>query len=131
MSVPAELSLLRRNDQYRIRFRPVREIRDSFRLCGEYAPNNNSLILPLAGKPVLAEIVWKPGQEKTVTVGETGISAVAGSSGMLLLADRGIIEYWLDDGLVYGAVETDMEILSGRMEISSGTESVRVFEYCG
>ena len=130
MSVPAELSLFRKNSQYRIRFRPVRELWDSFRLCREYTATDSSLSIPLTGKPVIVEIVWKPGQEKTVAVGETRIVAGTGNDRMLLLADCGIIEYWADAGLIYGAVETDMDHLSGWMEIHPGTESIRVFEYC-
>ena len=84
----------------------------------------------MTGKPVIAEIIWKPGREKTVTAGKTVISAGAETDRMLLLVDHGIIEYWVDDGLVYGAVETDMDILSGRMEIRPGAESIRIFEYC-
>ena len=130
MSVPAELSLYRQNGRYRIRFRTVRELWDSFRLCREYSATDSSLILPLSGKPVIVKAVWKPGQEKTVEIGGNRISAGTESSEMILLADRGIIEYWSDDGLIYGAVETDPDILSGRMEIHSGAESVQVFEYC-
>ena len=48
---------------------------------------------------------------------------------MLLLADHGIIEYWADDGLIYGAVEADPDIMSGWIEIHSATESIQVFEY--
>ena len=130
MSVPAELSLFSESDRYRIRFQPVRELWDSFRLCHEYSSDNNSRILPLTGKPVMAEIVGKPGQGKTVAIGETRISTSAGDDRILLLADHGIIEYWSGDGVVYGAVETDMNTLSDRMEIHSGTESIRIFEYC-
>jgi sucrose-6-phosphate hydrolase SacC (GH32 family) len=130
LSVPAELSLFGQNGRYRIRFRPVRELWDSFRVCREYSPNGNSLILPLTGKPVIAEIIWKPGQEKTVTIGKTGINTGAETDRMLLLVDHGILEYWTNDGLVCGAVETDMDVLSDRMEIRSGAESIRIFEYC-
>ena len=129
MSLPAELSLFRQNGRYRICFRPVRELWDCFRLCHEYTATDSSLILPLAGKPVIVKMVWKPGQEKTVTVGGRRIIAGAENSKLLLLIDRGIIEYWMEDGLFYGAVESDPDILSDQMEIHSGAETVQVFEY--
>ena len=129
MSLPAELSLFRQNDRYRICFRPVRELWDCFRLCHEYTATDSSLILPLAGKPVIVKMVWKPGQEKTVTVGGRRITVGAENSKLLLLIDHGIIEYWMEDGLFYGAVESDPDILSDQMEIHSGTETVQVFEY--
>ena len=130
MSVPAELSLIRQNDQYRICFRPVRELWDSFRLRCEYASTDSSVILPLEGKPIAAEIIWKPGQEKTVTIGGSMIRVGTENTKLILLADQGIIEYWFDDGMVYGAMETETELLTGRMEIHSGAESVRIYEYC-
>ncbi len=129
MSVPAELSLVRQKDIYRIRFRPVRELWNSFTLRREYTATDSGLILPLTGKPAIMEITWKPGQEKAISVGETEITAAAENSKLLLLIDRGIIEYWMDDGLVYGAVEAAPELLSGRVEIHSAAESVQVFEY--
>jgi len=129
MSVPAELSLFRQNDQYRIRFQPVRGLWDCFRLRHKYPATDSSLILPLTGKPILVEIIWKPGQKKTVIFGKTRISASTENDRMLLLADHGIIEYWADDGMIYGAVEADPDILSGWMEIHSATESIQVSEF--
>ena len=89
------------------------------------------LVLYLSPQVVIRENieVREPGQEKTVAFGEARISACAGDDRILLLADHGIIEYWSGGGMVYGAVETDMNILSDRMEIHSGTESIRIFEY--
>ena len=130
MSLPAELTLLRQESGYRVRLRPVRALWDHFTLSRSFSPSPSPLRLPLAGRPVLLEAAWEPGREKTVLAGGQRIPvSAAGGEPVLFLLDHGILEYWGEDGLVWGAVETDASGLSGSLELSPGTAGVRLYDY--
>ena len=129
MSVPSELSLVKQEDGYRIRFLPVREIRTYFSLNNVYTPEPFGVTIQPAGKPVALKTSWLPGKTKEITAGGKTIRVRAKSNEVLFIADHGIIEYWADDGLIYGAVEVDEDVLFHRISLNSGISKVEMLTY--
>ncbi len=121
MSFPAELSLLRTEAGYRLRFQPVREIWDRFVYTGTD--------LSCSGRPVLLKVSWKPGQAREITVGGQVVRVNARGGEALFILDHGIVEYWADDGLICGAVETAEGALSDPSGIRTGGAEVEFFEF--
>lgn len=130
LSVPSELSLVRLEDGYRIRFMPVRELRPCFRIAAEQGPADG-LNLPLAGRPVLLELSFSgdPDRERQILIGGQAVSLPAGCAGAEILIDHGIAEYWADGGLRYGATEIGGDALGGRIEASFPVLSARLYEF--
>ena len=126
MSVPSELSLIKQGNDYRIRFQPVREIRSHFRLNNEYTPEPDGITFQLSGEPVALKTSWQPGNAKEITAGGKTIRVRAKSKEVLFIADHGMIEYWADDGLIYGAVEVDEDILFHQISLKSGVSKVEM-----
>lgn len=129
MSIPNELTLVRTDHGLRIRFQPVREIWNCFKKREELLPAAGTASLPLHGKPAIAEITWEPGWEKKVVIGNNSIPIRATGNEVLLLIDHGIIEFWADDGTVYGAAETDQDALDGCLAFEC-VRKVISYEYC-
>ncbi len=129
MSVPSELSLVKQTDGYRIRFRPVREIRDRLSLCNEYTSESDGIIIRLSGKPVALKTRWQPGQTKEITAGGKTICIQAKNDEVLFIIDHGMIEYWAEDGVVYGCVEVDEKVLFHQIFIQTGVSKVEMFEF--
>ena len=128
MSIPAELSLVKQGDSWKMCFRPVRELWKRFSESQEYTVRDGKAAIPMGGRPVVAVINWKPGEAHTVKVGTAEIDAGEPAQPLTLIVDNGIVEYFGDGGTVYGAVEVGENVLSGDITVCSGAESIRVFE---
>ena len=128
MSVPSELSLIKQEDGYRMRFRPVSELRSRFSPCNEYTSESEGIVIQPSGKPVILKTSWQPGQTKEITAGGKAIHVQAKSDEVLFIVDHGIIEYWADSGLIYGAAEVDEDVLIHPISVQSGVRKVEMFE---
>ena len=117
---------IKQGNDYRIRFQPVREIRSHFRLNNEYTPEPDGITFQLSGEPVALKTSWQPGNAKEITAGGKTIRVRAKSKEVLFIADHGMIEYWADDGLIYGAVEVDEDILFHQISLKSGVSKVEM-----
>lgn len=131
MSVPSELSLVRRDGSCRIRFRPAGELRDRFAQCRMIASGDGSADISLSGSPVILKIRWSSESGKTIEIGKTAIRAGQNSDETVLILDHGIIEYFDRDGLVYGAVEAGVKILREKVVVREGVKNITLFEFTG
>ena len=128
MSVPLELSLARAADGYRVRLRPVRELRNCFKESGVILPEKNPAEIPLSGKPALLRITWAGAQPGAIRMGKTALQPRNESKETMILLDHGIIEYFDLDGLVYGAVEAEETAVTDRVQVS-GAQTITVSDY--
>ncbi len=129
MSVPSELSLVKQEDGYRIRFRPVREIRNHFNLCNEYTSESDDIIIRPSEKPIALMTNWQPGKTKEITAGGKTIHVQAKKDEILFIVDHGMIEYWADGGLIYGSVEVDEDVLFHPISMKAGISKVTMLEF--
>ena len=127
MSVPAELSLIRKKKDYRLHFQPVREIWDRFRPCPESAVPSG---VRTSGKPLILKVSWKPGEPREINVGGETVRVNAEGSEALFLLDHGVAEYWADDGLVCGALEISDDALFRPSGIRTGGAVTEMYEFC-
>lgn len=145
MSIPVELSLIERDGEYLMRFVPVRELGAclSRRVLLENCVGD-VLYRPLDGKPILLALRWnEQASGKTeITVGQTTIRADFGDATLTMtgpcdtqtnamaidptrafdlsvVIDQEVIEFYGDEGTLYGAVETEENVLAEHVCIRS------------
>ncbi len=159
MSLPAELSLVKQGDSYRIKMQPVRELR-SLRgpwreLVMEKAEKEGArrrsgapferLSLPLQGTPAELAIRWAPqnkgktrlllgNYEIVVNFARETISfcdqekhfdtaiipfCPRNPMSLTLILDQEVIEFFGNDGIIYGAVETGENVLRKVLTVES------------
>ncbi len=132
MSVPSELSLVKQKDGYRIRFRPVREIMNRFSVSNEFTSESGGIVIRPSGKPMVLKTSWQTGrQTKEITAGGKTICIQAKNRDVLFIVDHGVMEYWADDGLIYGAVEVDEDVLFREITVSPGIDRVETSCFLG
>ena len=159
MSLPAELSLVKQGENYRIRFQPVSEFYTYRQFGGELKKNRHTAEIELTGTPMEVTIVWKPQKEgrTKLSIGST-IITIDFNNGIMefrnpqidsdtivvpfdrqrqwkldLVIDQEVIEFYGDDGVVYGAVETEENVLRRKLLLESTVEmdSVKWYELGG
>ena len=127
MAIPTKLSLKECQDGLRLFFRPVREFRDRLVKAGEEVGVNGRVAIPLASEPMVAKIDDTAGTPVVIGVGETRTFIVKTDKPVWVIIDRGIVEYFADDGRIYGAVEADANILTKELAVEAENGSVQCF----
>ncbi len=153
MSLPMELSLVKKNNIYKMRFSPVREL-DSFRQSSKIVEQKETEI-SFCGVPTEISVKWIPSKEGQTkfALGNVRInidfskeiieifevsshSEIAHiqfdtqvSFDLRLIIDQEVIEFLGDDGIIYAIVETEENILNKTLKISSSA-SIQMMEWC-
>ncbi len=126
MSIPSVLSLEKLNDGYHIRFTPAEALFSAFKREECIKPLNGSLTLAPEGRPVFLKTTWQPGYEKKIRIGDQEICITTACTKVNILVDHGIIEYFSGDGLVYGAVEAEEDVLNKAISMGEGVTETTV-----
>ncbi len=127
MSLPAELSLLNTKDSCRICFKPVSQLWDNFHLSKQLFPEGRPVEEKPGGRPVAAVIRWNSADSGRVKAGDINIEIDHKGKPATVIIDHGIVEYFADDGLVYGAVETEEDVLFKGICTGPGVESIMLY----
>ena len=127
MAIPTKLSLKECQDGLRLFFRPVREFRERLVKAGEEVGVNGRVAIPIASEPMVAKIDDTAGTPVVIGVDETKIHIEKTDKPVWVIIDRGIIEYFADDGRIYGAVEADANILTKELAVEAENGSVQCF----
>ena len=130
MSVPAELSLKDTADGPRIAFRPVRELWGHLTDEKTLSADGNVGEIPLGGGSCAIKIERSPGAAPAeVRIGGTRIGPFEGNAPSLFIIDHGIVEYYCSDGLVYGALEAEEDLLSKTFDPGEGASRIAVYRF--
>lgn len=155
MSIPQELSLKKVKDEYMMQLKPVRELEqiEPKRVVLEDAKEGFSF--PLEGRALKLSLRWKQEEKRKACIYLKNIIIyIDFKKGMIsleqmskntpemigyfdnqkefdldLIIDQEIIEFYGADGIVYGAMETDENILGYKLICESEPELGKV-EYC-
>lgn len=148
MSLPAELSLIKNNDGYRLKFQPVQELQSVWGPVHEQKEETNHVQIPLTGKPLDLTLTWeaqKKGNTKLLLGNyEIHIDFVRESISfydldkhadtaliafnphepltLRLIIDQEVIEFFGNDGIIYGAVEMEENILRKTLTVESSAK---------
>lgn len=155
MSLPAELSLARKDGQYRVRLLPVEELSALRQDIHELEPGKKQAQIPLSGSPAEVDISWEPqrrGQTK-LALGNYEITVNFSRESICfcelekhfdtanipfnrkqpltlkLVIDQEVIEFYGNDGIIYGAVEMEENILSRSLSMESSVP-IHSMEWC-
>ncbi|SEF65557.1 Glycosyl hydrolases family 32 N-terminal domain-containing protein [Eubacterium ruminantium] len=122
MSIPMELSLLSVSEGLRIRFKHVSELAENLDtvevIKSEYKLN---------GRPVAVVIKYNNNMPAVIKAGDTEIRIDNTEKPVTLILDHGIAEYFAADGTIYGAVETEEDILYKKLTVGEEAEKIAVF----
>ena len=128
MSVPAELSLKETADGPRVALLPVRELWDHLTDETELPADGGAGELSLGGSPCAIKIERSPGAAPAaVSIGGTRIGPFVGNAPSLFIIDHGIVEYYSSDGLLYGAVEAEEDVLSKTFDPGDADARITVY----
>ena len=156
MSIPTELSLVKYDSAYKIRFQLPAEFEPYRQLCIELEKSGRNLDTRLAGTASEIALVWKP-QETGSTelwIGNTAVTVDFGAgrveiknppiyaesvvipfdTGKTLtldfIIDQEVIEVFGNGGVIYGALETEENILQKKIRLESTVEieSMKLYE---
>lgn len=154
MSIPSELSLSKTDSGYKMRFQLPGEFLKRRRLWRELGKSAEAFEISLKGMPAEMVLNWKPletGAAK-LRIGDTeitvdfdrGIIAFANpqiypepkaaafdqKESLDLIIDQEVIEFYGNGGILYGAVETEENLLRKKIAVESmaGLESMRLYE---
>lgn len=145
MGIPCELSLRRRPDGLRLAFEPVRELWDAAEPEVFLPKGCKMQRIPLQNQAAALRLVWKvPGRGQTrVRVRDVEMTADFGAGTLEfartadgarlshvtlaraeeyrveLLIDQEVLEFFAEDGTVYGALELGENVLGDRVELDS------------
>lgn len=157
MSIPAELSLVRHHDSYKMRFCLPEELLACRQLCRTLTENESPYETCLCGRPAEISLRWKA-QETGVTamqIGDTAITVDFGSKNISfvnpqvysetitvpfdpdesltldLVIDQEVIEFFGNGGVLYGAVETEENTLGKKFSLESTAriDSSKLYEF--
>ena len=92
----------------------------------KYTPGPDGITIQPSGKPIVLHTDWQPGDAKEIKAGGKTIRVRAKNNEVLFIVDHGMIEYWADDGLIYGAVEVDEDTLFHPISIKSGIRKAEI-----
>ena len=157
MTIPAELSLIRDNDSYKMRFCLPRELLAYRQLGSTLAENERTFETTLCGKPIEASLNWSAQETGCahMRIGDTSIAIDFGSGSITfanpqvyaepivvsfdkgrsldldLVIDQEVVEFFGDNGVLYGAVETEENVLRKKFTLESTAEiaSLRLYEF--
>ena len=107
MSVPTEISLKKTDRGYCVAFNPVKELWNRMKTVKVLIPAGRTAEIPPGGEPVILQIQWEDNGEKRIRAGSKEIVIQNAEGITTLIIDAGIIEYFSNDGLIYGSVEVD------------------------
>ena len=136
MAVPAELSLVKENGKYKMKFRPVKELEQQVKTREILCEEGKSIEIPLNGRAAVLNFVWKKNSGCTaITAGDVS-ACVNFDVGTLtienkkrseepvvisiekekefslkIIIDSGIMEFFGNDGTIYAAVEAEEDVL--------------------
>ncbi|MCR5092654.1 MAG: nucleoside/nucleotide kinase family protein [Lachnospiraceae bacterium] len=127
MSVPAELILRKTESGYRICFRPVRELWESFREAELIRPDGGRAEIRPEGEPVVMAVEWETAGPAVIRTDETEIRFEHAKAQTTVILDHGIMEYYGNNGLLYGAAEMEEAVLSKRILVEKGVKQIRVY----
>ncbi len=156
MSVPTELSLLKTDNGYKLHFHLTKEFLACRQLCGKLEKGGKFFETGLKGLPAEIIINWKA-QETGYTkllIGDTVVTVNFDKSSIEFvnpqiyseaivvpfdqkeslsldfIMDQEVIEFFGNDGVICGAVETEENLLRKKfvMESAAELESMRVYE---
>lgn len=148
MAIPAELSLAKEAEGYRLMLQPVRELEEARRLCGQAEPGQKSVRIRMDGTPLEVAVSWKArnvgrtklcfGKTLAVIDFESGsmeienpetaakkITVPIPQEGPLCLdfiVDQEVIEFYGNGGRFYGAVETEENVLQRDVTLETTAE---------
>lgn len=123
--------MVREDDSWRIRLRPVRELWTKLGEPRVLQPENQPAAITLHGKPALIQIEWAAEHPGAIRIGEAEICPGDHSKETLALLDHGVIEYFDQGGLAYGATETAETVLREEIRIPAGASQIMIFEFAG
>jgi len=157
MTIPAELSLVRDNDSYKMRFCLPKELLAYRQLSSTLAESERTFETTLCGKPIEVSLNWSAQETGSaqMRIGDTSIAVDFGigsitfanpqvyaepivvsfdrsrSLDLDLVIDQEVIEFFGDSGVLYGAVETEENILRKKFTLASTAEiaSLRLYEF--
>lgn len=138
MAIPAELSLVKKAEGYRLRLQPVQRLREIRRFAGEAETDCAQVRIQMDGTPLEITVSFEPQNtgRTLLGIGKTGVAVdfereimeienpdtaakkitipFSGKEGLSLdfIIDQEIIEFYGNDGCFYGAVETEENVLA-------------------
>ena len=122
MTIPTELSLIKQNGIYKMSFKPIAELYEHFKS----AVVTNSSSFRLNGRPVIVTV--RCNNDGVINIGDTCISLAGSYEPYTIIIDCGIVEYFGDNGCIYGSVEAEENVLDksvftdGNIDILSAKE---------
>ena len=152
MALPAELGLRKLDEGYQICFQPVNEIQNIREMVGsiELSNERNSTEVVFAGEALEVDLTWeapKGGQTK-LFAGETELMVdfeknklfygaaeqeldLCGEQllNLKVLIDQEVIEFYGNDGTIYGAIEVEENLLGKSLRVENSTKLLRVEWY--
>ena len=157
MSIPTELALKKTDKGYRMCFRPVRELESYRGKENSFETNPEVIQLKLQGNPVRIDFSWDAPEEGRTKAVIQNIEMTADfNSGCLrfqdrstgeeisyitlrkgektklsLIIDQEVIEFFGNDGTIYGMAETEENVLKQKLHITMDAPktSVTWYEY--
>ncbi len=105
MSIPTELSLKKTDSGYRLAFEPVKELCDHLKTVRLLIPAGQAAEIPPMEEPVIWQIQWEEDGERHIKICGKEIVIPNAEGITTLIIDTGIIEYFSNDGLIYGVNE--------------------------
>ena len=136
MAVPAELSLVKENDRYKMKIRPVKELEQQVKTRDILCEEGKSFEIPLNDRAAVLNFMWKKNSGcTTITAGgvsvcvnfDAGILSIENKKRceepvvisfekekefqLKAIVDCGIIEFFGNGGAIYAAVEAEEDVL--------------------
>lgn len=144
MALPAELSLRRLGDKYKIGFQPVRELQDIRHFTGrlKLAHEKRTSEIAFEGVPLEVDLSWEVGEAGKIRLltGDTELVIDLEANLLLfgkdkescledeqlrklkLLIDQEVIEFYGNDGTIYGAIEVEENLLGKSLRVETTAE---------
>lgn len=137
MAVPAELSLVKENGRYKMKFWPVKELEQQVKTQEILCEEGKNIEIPLNGKAAVLNFMWKKNSGCTTITAEGVSACVNFDVGTLTIENKvipfdkekefqlkaiidcGIVEFFGNDGTIYAAVEAEETVLQKQVIIDN------------
>jgi len=143
MAVPAELSLVKENDRYKMKIWPVKELEQQVKTQDILCEEGKSFEIPLNDMAAVMNFSWKQQSTGCTNITAGGVSACVNfETGNLIIEnekhnkesfiipfnkeirlkviiDCGIMEFFGNDGTIYAAVEAEEDVLRKILTVES------------
>ncbi len=131
MSLPTELHLMKQGNDYIICFKPVLDLWNYFTESNDFNNDGGVINIPARNNPLIATITAKVNGNQKLCIGDTAIEVPCDSSALTVILDHGILEYFSNNGLVYGTVELKQASLTNELRFpnSQMIDSIKVFRF--